>query len=166
MFPSPPRSPRTGTRLPYTTLFRSKRGTPRERTGLSVHETATRVGGLVRRHGGRGKLATVSPVYALEGGLQVYPELAAGPFIYRTADLIPEQDRRHYRLVSEATLPALLAADPPAGILVGLEGAEDRGLRDYALTHGYRKIALHAKSIRMGTLSLLFRSRAWSGRAG
>src|SRR3546814_14759368 len=57
----------------------TKLGTPREWTGLSVHETATRIGGLVRLHGGRGKLATVSPVYALEGGLQVFPELAAGP---------------------------------------------------------------------------------------
>src|SRR3546814_6278208 len=37
----------------------TKLGTPREWTGLSVHETATRIGGLVRLHGGRGKLAKI-----------------------------------------------------------------------------------------------------------
>src|SRR3546814_17553091 len=59
----------------------TKLGTPREWTGLSVHETATRIGGIVRLQGGRGKLADVLRVYAMAGGLPVDRELADGLFL-------------------------------------------------------------------------------------
>src|SRR3546814_2705181 len=52
MIRRPPRSTRTDTLFPYTTLFRSRRGRPRGDAGV---EHARPCRGLVRRHGdGRG----------------------------------------------------------------------------------------------------------------
>jgi hypothetical protein len=50
-------------------------------------------------------------------------------------------------------LPAFLDADPPAGILVGLAGAEDRALISYAQSRKYVRSALGEKT-RYGTLTL------------
>ncbi|GGE14474.1 hypothetical protein GCM10011529_21070 [Polymorphobacter glacialis] len=106
---------------------------PAKWTGNSVHRDSVAIVAAAR---GR-PIATLSPVYALEAGGTIYPELAAGPFVYRVADLIPVKDRRHYRLVSPAALPALLDANPPGAVLVGLEEHLDDGLREYASTRGY-----------------------------
>ena len=43
-----------------------------------------------------GKVATLSPVVALEGGLPIYPEFGAGPFVYRVADYLPAADRPYF----------------------------------------------------------------------
>src|SRR3546814_3637600 len=61
----PPRSTRTDTRLPYTTLFRSLRQrTPRRHA--AVGELAQHVEGFVEgeEHGGRGHLSVVIPSVA------------------------------------------------------------------------------------------------------
>ena len=126
--------------------------------GIRIHEQATRLASAVRASQGTGMIATLSPVYALEAGLPVYPELAAGPFVYRVADLIPKRDIPHYRrLVSPRTLPALLDAAPPAGILVGLEGELDRPLVDYAETHGYRRMTAPIAITHYGPVMLYVR---------
>ncbi len=47
------------------------------------------------------KLATVSPVYAIESGLGIYPELSTGSFVLRIGDLLSEEQRlasRHIAL--------------------------------------------------------------------
>lgn len=131
--------------------------TPSQWTGLRVHRLAADMAVKVRAAGGNAKVATLSPVYPLEAGLKIYPELAAGPFMYRTADLIKPADRKYFRLVSEAGLPAFLDADPPAAILVGLEGEQDNGLRSYAAARGYRKVSLGEESTRYGEITLFVR---------
>ena len=104
-------------------------------TGAAIHRTSAEIAAAAQ---GR-PVATLSPVHVLEAGGRIYPELAAGPFVYRVADLIPPADRRYYRMVSAATLPALLDADPPGAVLTGLEGRLDDGLRAYARQRGYRR---------------------------
>lgn len=114
--------------------------TPRRWVGIRVHQQAAHLAAAIHSRPGNDNVATLSPVYALEAGLRVYPELAAGPFVFRVADLIPGRDIRHYRrLVSSETLPALLDAAPPAAILVGLEGELDRPLIGYAEARGYHR---------------------------
>lgn len=127
---------------------------PSKWTGISVHRLAADMAIEIRSAGGNGKVATLSPVYPLEAGLKIYPEFAAGPFMYRTADLIKPADRKYFRLVSETGLPAFLDADPPAAILVGLEGVQDNGLRSYAMTRGYRIVSLDAGHTRYGPITL------------
>ncbi|MBU0617989.1 MAG: glycosyltransferase family 39 protein, partial [Planctomycetes bacterium] len=43
---------------------------------------------VMSRAGAPGKVATLAPIFPLEGGLQIYRELATGPFFYRVGDLI------------------------------------------------------------------------------
>ncbi|RJF93653.1 hypothetical protein [Sphingomonas cavernae] len=85
----------------------------------------------------RARAATLSPILALEAGLSVYPELAAGPFQYRVADLIPVADRRYYRIVSPGGLGAFLAQDPPVAIITGQEGELDAAFETFARSRSY-----------------------------
>lgn len=86
---------------------------------------------------GGAKVATLSPLFALEGGLPIYKELATGPFLYRVGDLLTGDERHRYKATSPRTIEALLAADPPAAILTGFEGALDAPLEEFALVRGY-----------------------------
>ena len=107
-------------------------------TGFQVHRDAARIAKLARVEGPRSSMATLSPVYALEGGLQVYPALAMGPFVYRASAWIPADDRRHYTsLVSPATVGSMLENAPPTAILTGEEGVLDAPLAAFAAAHGY-----------------------------
>ena len=123
---------------------------PASWTGTGVHAISQQVAAAAR---GR-PVATLSPLYVLDAGGKVYPELAAGPFVYRVADLIPPDHRKHWRLVSPATLAARLDAEPPGAVLVGTEGALDDGLRRYAAARGFRQVALAGAGTRYGALEL------------
>lgn len=48
------------------------------------------------------RIATMSPILAIEGGRQVYPEFAAGQFVYRVAPYMSLDERRYYRTTSPA----------------------------------------------------------------
>lgn len=107
-------------------------------TGFRVHQDARHIAAIVRSARPEGTLATLSPVHALEGGLAIEPALAMGPFVYRASDWIPPRDRRHYRhLASPASIGPLLDSAPPAGILIGFEGALDAPLAAFAARHNY-----------------------------
>jgi hypothetical protein len=84
-----------------------------------------------------GPLATLSPVYAIESGLPIYPELATGSFVYRVGDLLSPEERTRYVATSVSSLHELLDADPPAAILIGDEGEQELPLLDYAQSRGY-----------------------------
>jgi 4-amino-4-deoxy-L-arabinose transferase-like glycosyltransferase len=86
------------------------------------------------------KLATVSPVYAIESGLGVYPELSTGSFVLRIGDLLSEEQRARFRATSPSAIAALFDADPPAAILITDEGAVELPLLDYAQSRGYVEV--------------------------
>ena len=73
--------------------------------------------------------------------MAIYPELAAGPFVYRVARYIPQSDRKYYRTTSESGLYAFLDADPPAAVLTGEEGPLDRNFETWAAARGYRLVS-------------------------
>jgi len=98
----------------------------------------------IRDHVGGGKVLTLAPILPLEGGLDIYPEFASGPFAWRSAHLLPEAQRDELGLVYAGNLDAFLEKDPPAAVLVGFEtrfGLED-ALIEYARTHGYTPVDL------------------------
>jgi hypothetical protein len=107
-------------------------------TGFQVHRDAIRMAKLANVGSQRASMATLSPVYALEGNLKVYPALAMGPFVYRASAWIPAGERGYYAyLTSPATVGAMLENAPPAAILTGQEGALDAPLSAFAVAHGY-----------------------------
>jgi len=68
------------------------------------------------------KLAfTLAPLFALEGGCDIYTELSAGSIIYRIADLMSPDDRGVTHTVGPKTLAELVEKSPPAVVIVGVE---------------------------------------------
>lgn len=131
-------------------------------TVYRVHAAGVVLADIVRRNGGAaGPIATLAPIYPMEGGLAVYPALAAGPLVYRVGELIPQADRKYYdRRISPATIARLLDKAPPAGLLVGLEGTLDDPLIAYANQHGYRRVDTVIWSDRYGTARLYLKPSA------
>ena len=97
-------------------------------------------GEALARQTGPGKILTLAPIYPLEGGRPIYPPLATGPFAWRTAYLVGEEERAVLGLVAPADLESYLASQPPVGVLVGPEGDLERPLRAYARDRGYRAL--------------------------
>ena len=85
----------------------------------------------------RGPVLTLSPIYALEGGLPVYEQFASGPFAWRVSSLVPSAARATLHMVSPEELEAVLTARPPAGILVGREAELEGWFLAYAKANDY-----------------------------
>lgn len=105
-----------------------------------VHQAGLAIAGKLSEAGVSGKVATLAPVYPLEGGLAVYPELATGQFGYRIAEFADESILRHYRTTSAATIEAMFEADPPAALLVGFEPELEAPMVRFAEQNGYLRV--------------------------
>jgi hypothetical protein len=110
---------------------------------------AHRVGAEIRRlldtrgtPGAGRRVLTLAPLYPLEGGLEIYPALAAGPFAWRVAPLLSARERQEFHVVGNADLDGLVGTDPPAAVLTGAEGNLEGALIGYAQLHGYRPAPL------------------------
>ncbi len=112
---------------------------PRSWTGIAVHRNAEALASETGRD--HGPVATLAPLYPLEAGLPIYPELASGPFVYRVGDILHRTDASHYRRLTSPTLVgAVLARTPPSSVLVGLEGELEAPLVAFATMQNYRKM--------------------------
>src|SRR5262249_4369449 len=101
------------------------------------------IGGEIRRLvAPPARVLTLTPLYPLEGGLGVYPALAAGPFGWRVAPLLPAADHAPLQMLGPGDLAAVVGAAPPGAVLTGGEGAEDAALIAYAQAHGYHPARL------------------------
>ena len=87
-------------------------------TPVMLHRTAVDIAGRV----GEPKLVlTLGPLYALEGGSDIYPELASGSIVYRAADAMSAEDRAITQTVGPAGLEDLLSKKPPSAAILGVE---------------------------------------------
>jgi hypothetical protein len=109
-------------------------------TGVALHQEGMRLRQAIERSGVAPIAASLSPILPLEGQVSVYPEFAAGPFVYRVAEFIPSRDRRWYTTTSAADLPRFLAAHRPGAIIVGRERTLDGPFEAFAQAHGYRLV--------------------------
>jgi hypothetical protein len=73
---------------------------------------------------------TLGPLYALEGGRDIYRELACGSIIYRVADRMSVEERQITRTVGPKTLDELVKGRPPAAVIVGVESSRFSFLED------------------------------------
>jgi hypothetical protein len=114
--------------------------TPRRWTAICLHE----LGRSMAERIGFGRMLTLGPIFPLEGGAPIYPELATGPFSYRTASLVPAGERQTLHLAGPEDLERVLTAEQPSGILTGVETNSAEKLEDalvaYATAHGYRPL--------------------------
>ena len=108
--------------------------------GVEAMEASRRIHERIPTSGPPGKVATLSPVFAIETALPIYPELATGSFVYRIGDLLTQDERARYHATSLATIAQLFDADPPAAILITGEGDLELPLLDYAQRRGYTAV--------------------------
>jgi len=87
-------------------------------TPVMLHQTAAE---MADKAGRPDLVLTLGPLYALEGGSDVYPELASGSIVYRAADAMSADDRKVTHTVGPATLENLLKRRPPSAVVVGVE---------------------------------------------
>jgi hypothetical protein len=101
-------------------------------------------------------VATLSPIRVLVAGHQIYPELAAGPFVFRSAHLWTPEELASFRVAGPQTVDRLFEARRPDAIYVGHErtwsaasGIElDEALARWAGAHGYRELAFPGSKVK------------------
>jgi hypothetical protein len=91
---------------------------------------------------GDGRVLTLSPLFPLDGGAKIYPQYATGPFAWRVADLLTEEQRSLYWVESKTELVTDLENHPPGGILVGLTKDAEGFFLDYARQKGYNPVEI------------------------
>ena len=107
-----------------------------------IHQVGQQIRDLV---GEQGQVFTLSPVYLIEGGLEIDPRFVTGTFAYRTGTFLSPQERQYYGIVAQNDLDRFLDANPPDGIFLGLDPLLDISTRAYAHSHGYQEHNLTPK---------------------
>jgi hypothetical protein len=123
-----------------------------------AHAKGVEIANVLHKRGIEGKVATLTPIYALEGGLPVYQELATGPFAYRSGDLTSPELMKYFRITSPSKVEKLLEQDPPAAFLLGFFPEIEVPLLRYATDHGYVRDTQFGITDREGEGYLLIRS--------
>ncbi len=108
-------------------------------TPVQVHAVSEKIRVELGADHKNGKIATLSPLYAVESGMQIYPEFATGPFIFRLGNLIDPATLSKVRGVSSHTLSALFENDPPLATIVGHEKNIEASLIAYSDRLSFRE---------------------------
>jgi hypothetical protein len=66
-------------------------------------------------------ILTLAPLYAIEGGSEIYIEFSSGPFVYRVADYLSAWNRDITHTVGPRTLKRLVQKTPPSAVILGAE---------------------------------------------
>ncbi|MBN1391588.1 MAG: hypothetical protein JW947_02165 [Sedimentisphaerales bacterium] len=66
-------------------------------------------------------MLTLAPLYALEGGCDIYPEFASGSLVYKFARHLSPSDRRITRTIGYEDLDALVGKFPPSALILFVE---------------------------------------------
>lgn len=103
-----------------------------------LHQTGE---ALAAQVSGPGRVATTHPLYALEGGLEIYPELAAAEFGWRSGGLLDPAERSRYVIAGPQDLDLILDRRRPAAIVVERDAPWDGPLVAWALRAGYREVS-------------------------
>jgi len=71
---------------------------------------------------------TLAPLYALEGGCEIYPQLSCGSVIYRAADALTSEELETTNTVGQKTLGKLIEKKPPSAVVLGIEQGKMKSL--------------------------------------
>jgi hypothetical protein len=91
---------------------------PKTWAPMKVHRIATNIAEKTKEPK---LILTTAPLFALEGGCEIYTEFSAGAFAYRIGDLMSEEDRHITRTAGPHMLKELVRQSPPSAIIVGVE---------------------------------------------
>jgi hypothetical protein len=91
---------------------------PEKWTPIEFHKVSVKIAADIKEPG---PVLTLSPLHALEGGRDIYPEFSCGSIVYRAADLMSAQERQITHTLGPKTLAESIGTRPPAGVIVGVE---------------------------------------------
>ena len=91
---------------------------PEKWTPIEFHKLSVNIAANIKESG---PVLTLSPLHALEGGRDIYPELSCGSIVYRAADRMSASERQITHTVGSETLVSLVSVHRPSGIIVGVE---------------------------------------------
>ncbi len=137
-----------------------KLAVPSAWTVAKIHQDGARIQDAMLKSGVEGNVATLLPIYPLEAGLGVYPELATGQFAYRTADLTSPALLKFYRTTSPSMVRSMFEVDPPAALLLGFEPELEAPMLEFAIAHRYSRIGEFSIKNRYGEAFLWVRPTA------
>lgn len=126
-------------------------------TPVELRRSGVRIAERLAEQGIEGKVATLAPLYPLEGGLPVYAELATGQFAYRSVPFASAELRSRFTATGPGEIEAMLDADPPAALLIGFEPGLEAPMLRFAERRGYRLVEDFAITDRYGTGRLYMR---------
>jgi hypothetical protein len=113
---------------------------------LSPHEwisyKAHKRGLMIANYVGKGPVLTLAPLFPLEGGVEIYEQLATGPFAWRVSRFFLKSQREEFGIISPEDLEDFLKLNPPKGILVRKRGSnlEEAPLINYARENKYKEL--------------------------
>ena len=118
--------------------YLSRLGRPEQWATIRVH----RVGCEIAAFAGEGTILSLAPIFPLEGGANIYPQLTAEPFACRGALCMRPWERPEQKMLAPDDLLPLAVSDPPQGILVGSETLLEGAITNFANKSGYRPIPI------------------------
>ena len=87
------------------------------------------------------KILTLAPLYALEGGCEIYTELSAASFVYSIAGLLTEEQRNITHSIGPKQIPALIDDYPPDAMILGVElDIHEKPLLNEAEARGWKRL--------------------------
>jgi 4-amino-4-deoxy-L-arabinose transferase-like glycosyltransferase len=110
------------------------------------HNAGVEIAGLL---GPQSHVLTLAPTLPLEGGLQIYPELATGPFALRAATMTTLEQQVANHLPPVGKLDGWLVGRPPRASLLRADRndyADEKALADYVTATGFVPLPLRDKS--------------------
>ena len=80
---------------------------------------------------------TLAPLIVEEAELDIYPEFATGPFVWRISTLVAEAKKRRLNIITPDNLGNLLYQKPPVAVLSGFERMWEQPIIHWAQNNGY-----------------------------
>jgi hypothetical protein len=112
---------------------------------IKIHREGERIAGELSYSGQDDPLvATLSPIFPIEGAVRILPEISEGPFAWRSSDLVSPGERRRFKFIGADDIDGFFANYPPNGIYIRYKylGWLGDALQTYAEEQDYRKVEL------------------------
>jgi len=91
---------------------------PRRWTPIILHDISEDIADKTKEPK---RMLTLAPLYAIEGGGEIYPEFSAGPFVYRIGDYLKPKWLSAVTGTGVKGLDELVAESPPSAVILGTE---------------------------------------------
>lgn len=101
---------------------------PAKWTALNVHHQSI---ALLNHADKDSAVLTLSPLFVLEAKRSIYPELANGPFLWRTAEFATDEQKSTHKLIGEEDLQRFIKQKQASAFLLGHEERLEKSLLTY-----------------------------------